>query len=246
MPDQCALCEQNRDLRESHIIPKFVGRWIKRSSETRKFRAPDAPRRRKQDIYKQPLLCGECEQRFSSVESTFSSEIFRPFLDDGQEMIDYGSWLLEFAVSEAWRVGIVHRTEIASQFHALAADMDLALREWADFLLKKRPDPGSRQHYLLLLSSSSVPATETSPSAYEWFLMRAVDGAPVAKDGELFIYTKLPGLALVSAVTPPAVGVLAGHEIHHTGQTTGIMVLPESLRSFVLQRAEDAMHDLDY
>lgn len=245
MIGQCALCEQDRDLRKSHIIPKFVGRWIKRSSETRRFRAPDAPRRPRQDIYKQPMLCDECEQRFSSVESTFSSDLFRPFLDDGTEVINYDSWLLEFAVSEAWRVGMVHREELALQFPTLVAGMDSALREWADFLLKTRTDPGQRQHYLLLLSRTAVSATDINPSALDWFLMRAVDGAPLARDGELFVYTKLPGLALVSAVTPPVVSMLDGCEIHQTGQTAGVMVLPDPLREFVLERAEDAMHDLE-
>lgn len=30
----CALCGKNAELRESHLIPKFVGEWIKRTSAT--------------------------------------------------------------------------------------------------------------------------------------------------------------------------------------------------------------------
>ena len=30
----CALCGQQKDLRKSHIVPRFVGKWLKSTSAT--------------------------------------------------------------------------------------------------------------------------------------------------------------------------------------------------------------------
>jgi hypothetical protein len=30
----CALCQDETNLKESHLIPKFVGKWLKRTSAT--------------------------------------------------------------------------------------------------------------------------------------------------------------------------------------------------------------------
>ena len=162
------------------------------------------------------------------------------------QVINYDSWLLQFALSEAWRVGTVYRQELDSLAPQFVADLNSALQEWGSYLLGTTSDPGPRQHYLLLLSNVPVAGTDMNPSALDWFLMRGVDGAPIVGNGELFVYTKLPGLAFVSAILPSSLAMLAGHEIRQTGQTTGTMTLPEPLRRFVLDRAEDSMKSIGY
>lgn len=246
MPDPCALCGNISELQRSHIIPNFAGRSIRRSSVTRAFRTPDTPHRRQQDIYKLPLLCHECEQRFSQAEGRFSAELFRPFLDHGESHVAYDSWLLEFAVSEAWRVGTVYRDEVQANFPQHTPTLETALQEWSAYLLGHQANPGARQHYLLLFDPPPVAGNDMNPSALDWFLMRGVDGSPVVGNNEIFVYTKLPGIALVSAVSPDFVAMLAGHEIAAQGHTTGTTLLPVPLRDFVLARAEEAMTDLGY
>ncbi len=246
MPDQCALCGNIRELQRSHIIPNFAGRYIRQSSDTKAFRTPDTPRRRQQDIYKLPLLCHECEQCFSQAEARFSAELFHPFLDHRQSHLAYESWLLQFAVSEAWRVGTVHRDEVRASFSEHATALEAALQEWAAYLLGHQADPGPRLHYLLLFDAPPVAGNEMNPSALDWLLMRGVDGSPIVGDNDIFVYTKLPGMAFVSAVSPNSVAMLAGHEIAPPGHTTGTTSLPAPLRDFVLARAEQAMTDLGY
>ena len=56
----CKLCGKNDDLRESHFIPKFVGKWIKKTSVTGYIREKNEVQKRAQDIAKEHWLCGDC------------------------------------------------------------------------------------------------------------------------------------------------------------------------------------------
>ena len=77
----CKLCGKNDDLRESHFIPKFVGKWIKKTSVTGYIREKNEVQKRAQDIAKEHWLCGDCEQLFSRWEREFANKVFYPFVN---------------------------------------------------------------------------------------------------------------------------------------------------------------------
>ena len=52
----CALCKDETNLKESHLIPKFVGKWLKRTSATGYLRDIKNINKRQQDIFKEYLL----------------------------------------------------------------------------------------------------------------------------------------------------------------------------------------------
>ena len=74
----CKLCGSGNTLRKSHIIPKFVGRWLKKTSPTPYLRFGGNVDARLQDLYATELLCDDCERRFSEWETKFANEIFYP------------------------------------------------------------------------------------------------------------------------------------------------------------------------
>src|SRR5438105_3665023 len=74
----CALCATLAPLQKSHIIPKFVFRYMRTSSPGR-IRDSTAPNRLIQDGPKIPLLCAPCEERFAAWETPFAERIFLPF-----------------------------------------------------------------------------------------------------------------------------------------------------------------------
>ncbi|AKL95575.1 hypothetical protein CACET_c21280 [Clostridium aceticum] len=81
--EECALCKKKAELKNSHIIPKFVTDWIKKTGPTGFLRdTNNAFRLRVQDGLKVHLLCGECEQLFSKHEKIFAEKIFIPYLKD--------------------------------------------------------------------------------------------------------------------------------------------------------------------
>jgi hypothetical protein len=54
-----------------------------------------------------PLLCGECEGRFSTWERHFAEQIFKPVhaAEHTPLSLTYrGEWMLKFCVSVSWRV----------------------------------------------------------------------------------------------------------------------------------------------
>ena len=70
------MCRQVKKLCESHIIPKFFGNYIKKKSPSGGLRNPNNVNKREQDIYKENLLCDECEEIFSKLETYFQNNIF--------------------------------------------------------------------------------------------------------------------------------------------------------------------------
>jgi hypothetical protein len=170
----------------------------------------------------------------------------RPFLDTRRDVIAYDERALRFVVSEAWRVATVSLPEINPYLAKYGDSVNEAMTQWRNYLLGQRTDPGPRNHYLLLLSNTNVDAGSMSPSAFDWYMMRGVDSSYVVGDAELFTYTKLPGIALFSAIEPHEIALLSGNQIGPAGQTTGIVPLPEPLKDFVQQRAEDAIADVNW
>lgn len=76
----CAMCKRDRELRDSHIVPRFAFEHLKRTSATGFLRLSSQPNRRIQDGRKLPLLCDDCEQRV--VEQKFAEVVFKPYIAD--------------------------------------------------------------------------------------------------------------------------------------------------------------------
>jgi hypothetical protein len=66
--EACYLCKEPARLQRSHIVPSFVGKWLKDTSVTGFLRHEINQSLRQQDIPKQALLCSSCECRFSNFE----------------------------------------------------------------------------------------------------------------------------------------------------------------------------------
>ncbi len=65
----CKLCKQEADLEISHFIPKFIGKWVKKTSITGFLREKNSINKRAQDLAKDYWLCGECEDLLSQHAS---------------------------------------------------------------------------------------------------------------------------------------------------------------------------------
>ena len=72
----CKFCGNTKELKESHLIPSFAGKWLKDTSPSPFLRQAIKPNVRRQDIIKEYLLCGDCEHYFSTFEDAFAKKIF--------------------------------------------------------------------------------------------------------------------------------------------------------------------------
>lgn len=101
---KCALCKnENVELRESHIIPKFVYRRIKKYPNSR-FRNYYDINKIYQDGEKKPLLCNECEGFFSKFEVKFTNQVVDKYLLDKIRIGVNKEKYDDFIFSLNWRI----------------------------------------------------------------------------------------------------------------------------------------------
>lgn len=100
----CLLCNEEKKLLKSHIIPKFFIDWVKKTSLTGKLRSSTNPNIRQQDGEKRELLCHDCEQLFSRKEKYFSENIFKKIINNNlKEGKVVEKEDIYFCVSIIWR-----------------------------------------------------------------------------------------------------------------------------------------------
>ena len=240
----CKLCGNRSELQESHIIPKFVFKYLKKSSVTGYFRLGEIPDRRPQDGYKIPLLCRRCEQMFSQWERLFASKVFIP-LNKDQTLGGYGSWLLKFAVSVSWRVLSFFRNELdLNHFpEKLLISVDSALKTWKDFMFDERPHPGKyEQHFLPfsgLISGHDDPEIPTNINRY---IFRSIDIDAACNKNEAFIYAKMCRTLFIGFIEIKNPNHWRDTKIHvKQGKLTKRHYrLPMELRDFIYYKARRA------
>jgi hypothetical protein len=202
----CALCGANAPLLASHIVPKFVYRFMRRTSPGL-IRDTQSPNELHQDGPTLPLLCEECEGLFSTWETPFAREVFLPLHEnrvEGVPSFRYGPWALKFATSISWRTVQFHRAHaqdgrprhLSAEQQAL---LDRAEETWVSFMRGTAANPGIfEQHIYPLDTLESGPAS--LPVGINPYLLRSVDMDVVAAPGTVFVYTKMLRLMVIGFV----------------------------------------------
>lgn len=197
----CRLCDQKKDLRDSHVIPSFVYKWLKNTSGTGFIRFGLEPNKRAQDGYTRPWLCDECEGRFNTWETEFANAIFHP-MNSGIDRISYGPSLLKFCTSVSWRVLLFFIEEVG------LADWPTNLREatnranevWKQFLLDERTNPDSHEQHLLPLEAVQSFTHGYVPTNINRYFLRTVDLDIVRGEKTAIVYSKLGRFVIVGFI----------------------------------------------
>lgn len=157
----CALCDkENVVLELSHIIPKFVIRYLKKIS-IGKIRTVGEPNAVAQDSEKHYLLCGDCEDRFNLSETLFADKVFRPFQFGRFTSIDYDKWMHYFLTSVSWRSLILDIDYFEEEGKIHPDDLKLLKGSadiMKDYLMGRREDIGYIENHLFFFEEiSSIP-----------------------------------------------------------------------------------------
>ena len=72
----CKFCNQNEAIENSHVIPKAIYDWLKKTAPSPYIRSVHNPTQRVQDGLKSALLCNDCEVNFSKIEDDFNRGFF--------------------------------------------------------------------------------------------------------------------------------------------------------------------------
>lgn len=219
MDSICSLCGGNKPLKESHIIPSFVGNWLKKTSATGYLRQVVNPNIRKQDITKQKLLCGECELSFSVHENKFAKNVFVPYvyteLDNWSvaqgiiKEIAYEKWLLKFIISLQWRSVILYNwkdLKVDKPTNDIFQEkIEKVKISWKNYLLGKQTEPGKTSNYILFLQNLSAGEGTLPPNIHpkvNSYLCRAIDTTIAYSRNSIFLFTKLGPIVIISAIIP--------------------------------------------
>lgn len=208
----CALCLAARPLQQSHVIPAFVIRHLKTTSATGYLRGPGSGHR-VQDIPTEPLLCADCEQRFSQWERAFSLEAFPEIQGEGFEFFEYDHWLLKLAVSLSWRVLVTDRIDLMEACPEWRARIDLTLENWRRFLLGLNKNPQGVHHIFIVPGIPTEVPSEAHPKTLH-YLMRAVDAAALGGTRNLAVYVKLLRSIFYAPMVPANPSGWHGTRIH--------------------------------
>jgi hypothetical protein len=192
MDGTCAFCGEHKSLKDSHVLPAFVYRWLRTRSGTGHIRNTENPNRRVQDGLKFPWLCGDCESQFNRYETPFATKIFHPW-HSGEYRLAYEEWLLKFCVSVSWRVlkFARGRNKNAPYSNVQQTLMDSAEVRWRAFLKDEVPHPADFEQHLLIfdiVESTNIP---NLPTNFNRFMTGAVTLDIVGSERSVMTFAKL-------------------------------------------------------
>lgn len=199
-PGRCALCCQTKELQLSHIVPHFVGRKLINTSPGN-IRASNEPNRTMQDIFKEYMLCSECEERFSAKETWFANHIFNPYIDRKEKVFSYDERLTYFIVSVSWRT-LYGDLEKFAQDPFFDKDRLLTLfraeQIMRDYLLGRRNElEGIQNHVLFLDRVQFVHGLEASMNP-NIVMHRTISSYSVCDGKTLFTLSNLMGILIIT------------------------------------------------
>ncbi|NVJ10683.1 SEC-C domain-containing protein [Myxococcus sp. AM001] len=240
MTNTCRLCKQTGQLRESHIFPKFVFRWLTRTGGEY-FRGTANPNLRVQDGPKERLLCGDCEQRFSVREKWFAEKVFKPYIEQGEVRFDYDSALFYFAVSLLWRILENDLRALHPSLAHFRAQLVGAEEQWRMYLLGGQIPPVANEVHIFATDVGLVD-NEQPVEGFNLYMARTLDGEVIGGRTRCAVYAKLPRFIFFGAITPTEQRAEDGTLVAHNG---GVLRIPQrlsdgSLGEFLIDRVRVA------
>jgi len=227
MTQKCSLCGQEKELQESHLIPKFVGKWIKNTSATGYLAKADEASKRVQDLITLRILCHDCEERFSKFETYFANEIFFPFHEKKIRAFEYDARLELFAISLSWRALKLNYDEFKLEDPHLSSLVEQAEIHWREFLMGQRRTISPYENHLLFLDY--VKSGKEIPPRFNWYTLRGVDATLAASKEMVFMYIKLPWMVFVTSIYPTTMEGWQGTAIKQCGKIS----TPQSIKDGV-------------
>lgn len=244
---QCALCQSEEDLCDSHIIPSFVYSWLKDSSATGFLRFGQNVNLRAQDGLKPKFLCKECEERFNKFETPFAAKLFYPLHQEEALRLSrgpwfrYDSWCMKFAASVCWRIlEFINRTYGINHFNPEQQKAATnALDTWRSFLLDQVENPGMQELHMVLFDRIEDHTCNNLPKNLNRYLVRAVEMDVVRSEKSAFVYAKLSRVLIIGFIQKDSRAPWHGTKLRvRKGEIGGKnYVLPGQLLKYLCDRA---------
>ncbi|MEN1938994.1 hypothetical protein AAIE21_26575 [Paenibacillus sp. 102] len=203
----CALCKKESTLEESHIVPKFVFRYLNAHSFTGRIRTVAEPNRPLQDGKKLHLLCSDCEDLFNKDETLFSNKVFHPFKKNGFDgpVIYNGDWLNRFITSVNWRVLHQDLQKITTEQDndkpltpEILNTLSNAENVMRSYLLKERLNLDVLENHIILFNEEIMRELFSHPHA---IIQGSAFGTPVIMNKDaMYVISNLVGILVITII----------------------------------------------
>lgn len=224
----CRLCRNTGDLQVSHILPRFLGKYLKETSATGFLTAVDENGRpsRAQDLYKTKLLCSGCEGILNQSETFFANAIFHPYKQSTLKSIPIDDRIARFVVSVSlralWMMQLIKHPLAIKWEHQLASLED----EWRSFLLRAPGFRiGSHSHHILLTNEAILAAGLGNSPNLIFNVLRTSAYYLFEKFGKAYLFANMAGVQVISMISPPDLPLARGTQVYPT-QTFGVIKPP--------------------
>jgi hypothetical protein len=238
----CGFCGQYARLRDSHVLPAFVYRWLRNRSGTGHIRLSENPNRRVQDGLKFKWLCEACETKFSKFETAFATKVFHPW-NAGIQSVAYDDWMLKFCVSVSWRVlkYAYGRNKQATYSSEQKLLVQAAEEKWRDFLNDNAIHPGAFEQHLLIADVMESTSIRDLPTNINRFMTGAITLDIVGSDRSMMTFAKL-GRFMIFGMIQKGPNKWEGTKVHvrHGVLKPGKFIVPIGLLDLIREKASNA------
>jgi len=241
----CRLCNLKESIENSHVIPRLVFRSIKSDSPTGFLRSYRTPNRRVQDGDKQPLLCQECENRFSIAEKEFAQNIFVPFHKLDQDHFSYGPWLHYFLTSLAWRTLVLDLPGFEADptiTPSLLEPLQASLRTMQSYLRGAAHASDLIRHHMIVWTAAQKCSPELASIGPNVLIRRSTVGYALINKryGHAAVVHNMAGIIAVLNIKGNPRDNWLNTKVNPTG---GVITQPQNVASWVLGDLLDALMD---
>jgi len=258
---KCGLCQKEKPLLDSHIIPAFVFKWIKNTSATGYLRFLENINLRAQDGKKTKLLCSDCENILSVVETKFANAIFYPYVDYELDQngvakgkirfFDYDDWLLRFIISIHWRLTVVRDAaskRIPIGYEKLIKKFE---EQWRNLLLDETKDTGLCESHLIFLQNLATAEGCFPPNLHEkvnFYCLRATDGTIIFSDRVLGVFSKIGPIAFYTFIKPHHLKRATDTKVRMKGKMITAQKIgnPNLVEFLLIHRPNEVMDSVSY
>jgi hypothetical protein len=189
---ECELHKIEAELCESHIIPKFVYDWMKKTG-TGRFRRLGTLNSPIQDGIKKYMLCKDCEEKFSKYEKWFSEKVFNPYINNSESVVKNENELKYFVVSVLWRILKLFKDD--GNNYNFKIELNKAEIEWRKYLLNDIPISIHKNFHLILIDSDCWIEEKS-----DFYFTRAVDIEIAENENLSFVYAKFSRFILIGEI----------------------------------------------
>lgn len=200
---KCALCGEEKEIQLSHIIPKFIGRHLKKTA-VGNIRSAEDPNKTVQDLEKHYLLCHDCEELFSASERWFANNVFYPWKKNQETEFEYNSYFHYFITSLSWRslyldiMNYVRDGDVDVEKLQIMIDAEKKMK---DYLLGAKEDIEGIENHVFFFERIEKIGAQCDDAFYlnpHMTIHRSVTSYTHYSDDTVFTISNLMGIVLVT------------------------------------------------